>query len=370
MILVIAFACALVLMYLQRLVYNKYWNKNLDVNIRYKTLDCVAGEENELIEVITNNKWLPIPILHVKFDTPTSFHFQNEDNSSVTDLYYRDDIFTIMGHQSITRTLKFTCESRGCFYMNDTSITSSDLFLEGINTDKRKNSAIIHVYPRKVNVDFFDTPFNTITGSYVTNKTLIEDPFEFRGIRSYQPFDNIKNINWKSSAKNNELKVNTFFMTSSHDIMVLLNLDNNIYSKDYRLTERIISLASSLCEKFVTSGIPVGLITNGRDKFTKEQILCQSGGGLSHMVAIDTCLARLNINDEYYDFLTIMKNTMKNEGDSTYYIIISNNRSDELLHFYGQTKERELLSYFIVPELKQYEVRLDYPDMLKWDIDY
>ena len=59
MILIIAFICALALMYIQRIIYKKYWNDRLDVKISYKSVDCVAGEENELIEVITNNKWLP-----------------------------------------------------------------------------------------------------------------------------------------------------------------------------------------------------------------------------------------------------------------------------------------------------------------------
>ena len=130
----------------------------------------MAGEENELKEVITNDKFLPIPMLHVKFDTPKSFVFENECNSSISDNYYRDDVFTVMGHQSVTRTLKFTCAKRGCFYMHDTNITSSDLFMKLTLTGKCTNHAVINVFPRKVDLAFFDIPFKTITGNFVTQK--------------------------------------------------------------------------------------------------------------------------------------------------------------------------------------------------------
>lgn len=374
MILIIAFICALALMYIQRIIYKKYWNHNLDVKISYKSVDCVAGEENELIEVITNNKWLPLSMLHVKFDTPKSFVFENESNSSISDYYYRDDVFTVMGHQSVTRTLKFTCTGRGCFYMHDTNLTSSDLFLNLTLTDRRKNEAVIHVFPKKIDLTLFEIPFHTITGNFATQKNLIEDPFEFRGIREYQPYDSMKRVNWKSSARNNELQVNTFFMTSSQDVKIILNLDTQIYSHDDKLIEYIISIASSIAEKLIGSGIPVGLITNGKDIYTNEQIFRNSGSGMKHMLSLDTALARINTHTETLDFLSIFKESLVSSSnvtnEHTYFIIISNNRSKEILDTYKESKSMDISSLFIVPELKQYSIDEDIPDSLKWDIEY
>lgn len=369
MILLVAFICVLLLMWLQRQLYSKHWNDNLDVKISYKNVDLVVGEENELVEVITNNKSLPLPVFHVKFDTPKTFIFENEDNSSVTDYYYRDDVFTVLGHQSVTRKLKFKCTKRGCFYMNDITITSSDLFLQLILTDKRKNNAVIHVYPKKIDTGLFDIPFKTITGSYVTNKTLVEDPFEFRGIRNYQPFDNMKSINWKASAKNNELMVNNFFMTSSQNIIILLNIDTQLYSKNEKLIEKIISIASSLAERFVNAGIPVGLITNGRDIYTNEQIHRHSGSGSNHMLVLDKDLARLDPYADLFDFASIMTNELKNAKENTYYIIISNNRKPEIITPYEELQDISADCFFIVPELKNVEVTENISNMIKWDIE-
>lgn len=373
MILIVAFVCVIALMYVQRVIYEKYWADHLDVKISYKNANCVAGEENELVEVIVNDKWLPLPMLHVKFDTPKSFVFENEKNSSISDYYYRDDVFTIMGHQSVTRTLKFKCMGRGCFYMHDTNITSSDLFLSATLTDRRKNEKIIHVFPRKVNIEFLNIPFNTITGNFATNKNLIEDPFEFRGIRQYQPFDSIKHINWKSSAKNNDLKVNTFFMTSSQNVKVVLNMDTHVYTRDDRLIEDTISLASSICEGLINAGIPVGLITNGRDIYTGDRIIRDSGSGVKHMVAIDTALARIDshaVNFSFADTLEEYLLPKDNEfSEYTYFMIISNNRSREVIDVYKKSKDIGVVSYFIIPEFKQYPVTESIPDMIQWNLD-
>lgn len=370
MILIVAFLCVFILLWIQRYIYSKYWNHNLDVKISYQNYDCVAGEDNELKEVIINNKSLPLPMLHVKFDTPKSFIFENESNSSISDNYYRDDVFTIMGHQSVTRTLKFKCTRRGCFYMHDTNITSSDLFLRLTLTDRRNNPAVIHVFPAKVDLSFFDIPFNTITGSFVTQRTLIEDPFEFKGIREYQPYDGMKKINYKSSAKHNSLQVNTFFMTSSQEVHILLNLDSQTYSRDDRMTESIISLASSIAERFIRHGIPVAITTNGMDTFTGEQILREAGGGTNHMLSIDTALARIDTHADNIKFNNILSDCFYNINEQTYYIIISNERSQDIINIYEAAKQNGASSYYIIPELKQFPVNESISDMIKWDIDY
>jgi uncharacterized protein (DUF58 family) len=359
-------------MVIQRYIYSKYWNRNLDVKISYKNYDCIAGEENELKEVIVNNKALPLPMLHVKFDTSKSFVFENESNSNISDNYYRDDVFTVMGHQSVTRTLKFRCTKRGCYYMHDTNITSSDLFLHLTLTDRRENHAVIHVFPEKVNLDFFEIPFKTITGNFATQRTLVEDPFEFKGIREYQPYDGMKKINYKSSAKHNSLQVNTFFMTSSQEVHILLNLDSQTYSRDDRMTEAIISLASSIAEKFIGSGIPVALTTNGIDTFTNEQILREAGGGTNHMLSIDTALARIDNHADNIKFHNVLSNCFSDINEQTYYIIISNERNDEIISTYENAKQNGASSYYIVPELKHYPVNetMNINDMIKWDIEY
>ncbi len=369
MILIITLAGALLLYILQGIIYEKYWDKNLDVSVSFKNNNCVEGEHNTLVEVITNNKRLPLPVLHVKINTPRTFLFKNESNTSVTDFYYRDDMFSIMGHQVITRTLDFECSKRGCYYMKDTSLVSNDLFLQKTFNKSIQNSGILHVYPAKVDISRFSIPFNTITGNFATQKTLVEDPFEFRGIRQYQSYDSIHSINWKSSARTGTLQVNTFFMTSSQDVTILLNLDTHIYTKNNKLIESAIRIASSLAENFIRCNIPVCMETNGIDIFTNGRIFQPSGQGYAHMSAIDNALSRIDTDKENIDFMNVMENIFKSANENSYYIIISNNRHEDLTDYYLSLKSRGLSCYFIVPEYASFEVDENIPDMIKWELE-
>lgn len=368
MLLIIIIALCFFLYQAQGILYEKYWEKGLDVKISFEQEHCVEGSQNVLVETIVNNKKLPLPLLHVKFNTPKSFLFQNEDNSSVTDYYYRDDVFSITGHQSITRKLTFTSGKRGCFYMNDTNLVANDLFLQKTFNTNLSNASILHVYPAKVDVSLFDIPFNTITGSFATQKNLVEDPFEFRGIREYQPYDSIHSINWKSTARTNKLQVNTFFMTSSQEVCILLNLDTHIYTKNEKLVETSIRIASSLAERFIHAGIPVSLESNGIDLFTGNRIYQPAGQGEAHMAAIDNSLSRIDTALDNADFLTVIKNVFKEGNKNSYYIFISNSRHDDLADYYMSLKEQGICCYFIIPEYASCETGDLKEDMIKWEV--
>ena len=56
---IIAFA----LFTLQRIVYQKMWNRSLYVKVDFVTKEMFQGEKGELQEVVENRKHLPLPIL-------------------------------------------------------------------------------------------------------------------------------------------------------------------------------------------------------------------------------------------------------------------------------------------------------------------
>lgn len=53
---------------LQKLLYQKYWNKNLMAEVRFTQHAIMEQEEGELCETIVNQKCLPLPMLRVKFE--------------------------------------------------------------------------------------------------------------------------------------------------------------------------------------------------------------------------------------------------------------------------------------------------------------
>lgn len=373
--LIIALVCLALLFKLQATLYKLQWKKGFSADIAIKYDKCEEGDSNVLTETVINNKLLPLPMVHVKFNTPRSFVFDNEDNSSVTDYYYRDDIFTILSHQVIKRELTFKCTKRGCFYMNDINITTSDLLMRDQLSGRIESNVVIHVYPKKLAMTPFEIPFNTIMGDYITQKHIVDDPFEFRGIREYQPYDPIKSINWKSSARHNELQVNTFFTTSSRKVVLLLNLDSEIFSHDEKLQEYAISIASTLAAGFISKRIPVALETNGHDIFTKERICRKSGSGDGHMEAIDHSLSRIDLSLPYDNFSDMIRtyfdvnNSAGRTADNAFYIFISNYRHNDIMDYYSRLKSSGIPCYYIIPELKIHQVDINLPDVIKWEVE-
>lgn len=74
----------------------------------------VRGESCELLETIENRKLLPLPVLKVKFQVSRQLAFEDAGTeSSVTDQYYRNDVFSVRPYTRHIRSLRFTCKKRG-----------------------------------------------------------------------------------------------------------------------------------------------------------------------------------------------------------------------------------------------------------------
>ena len=80
---------------IQARLYSHYWRQGLHVAIHFPRQAVVEGENATLVEEITNNKRLPLPILHVKFKISRNLLFEGGENTSVSDSSYRHDIFSV-----------------------------------------------------------------------------------------------------------------------------------------------------------------------------------------------------------------------------------------------------------------------------------
>ena len=350
-------ALGLLLLYgLQRLIYRKHWNRGLSASISYSKQTAVEGEEAALIEVITSDKVLPLPNLSVKFQTSRNLKFLNSENSAVTDLYYRSDIFSFHGREKITRTLPFICSRRGYYTITETALSSTDLFFSEKYSQLNKNFTQLFVYPRYVDIRKLLIPFNQLYGSILAQRHFYEDPFEFRSIREYQPFDPMKAVNWKAFARTDELMVNTFEDTSSQEVCIYLNLENHGYVNHYDIMEENIRLAATLSDMFVSKGIPVSLKTNGCDCTSKLPVYVDAGTGANHQTRMLQSLARIDL-DLPLTHLSQQMLADRNSGHmASYNIVISNycqpDFCDEINHL-AANKSDFLLLYTYHKEMYQ-----------------
>ncbi|WFR56188.1 DUF58 domain-containing protein [Anaerocolumna sp. AGMB13025] len=338
MILLSAMLGALLLYLLQNYFYHKYWNKNLSVKLSFSEEAAVEGEEVILYETLMNKKLLPLPILKVKFMTSKYLAFQDMNNSNITDNFYRNDLISIMMYQKLTRSLTFLCSHRGYYSIQNADVVCSDLFLTFEKVANYDMNLNLYVYPGPVELTKFETPFKKMLGTVLTRRFMNEDPFEFRSIREYQPYDNIKSVNWKASAKTGSLKVNVNDYTSSQQVKLFINLEADSIWKHEDLEEESIRIAAAFAFAFIKQGIPTSIHTNTRDIITGDLLTIPAGSGASHIKTIQEALSRIDTTKAFPSFVATLGEEFQTSGSSDYIILIS---------FYQKADLQELLLPFI-----------------------
>lgn len=284
-------------------LYSRKWDKGLSADIKFSTATAYPGDEISMYEVITNRGKLPLPVLNVKIRLDRRLHFEGEDaNASVSDYSYKNDVFCVHGNQRITRTIPIMCYQRGVFKIDSIEFVSSGIFMGDILHKSQDCDCEMVVFPKPVDASAIELPYKRIMGEVLINRRIYEDPFEFAGIREYQPFDTMNSVNWKATAKSMDLKVNVHGNTASQQVVILLNVENEGMQVMDKLQESCISIASSLSHILLKSGVALSLISNGTDIESHNEISFTTGSGLAHSDAINYGLARLDLKGDIAPF--------------------------------------------------------------------
>ncbi len=331
---------ALLLYVLQRKIYEKLWDKHLKVSVSFAQKGISEGEKGEIIEVIENRKRLPLTMLKVKFQTSRNLAFQDNPGSNTTDQYYRNDVFQIGGGQKITRKLSFIGVKRGYYHIHNIDLVSTDLFLQSTLMKSMTTNCYLYVYPRVFDTTEFLQSLQKLNGEVLVKRHLLEDPFEYRGIREYQPFDDIRSVNWKASAKTGRIMVNQKNYTALQTIRIFLNVEDNGVLKKDREVEAAMQVVMGLSAFFLAQGIKVACYTNGKDILTGQQIYIEGSAGQGQQDVIGKALARLNTAEKPFDFCTTLKERILEDKNSTITLFVSPNGYRDFLDLLRECKEQ------------------------------
>jgi len=357
----ILFLLAGIFYLIQSSYYSKHWSDHLKASIKYSKTHAMVGDSVELYEKISNHKSLPLPVLNVKFMTSRTFLFEDMDNSTYSDYYYRNDIFSILGNQQIRRTLSFRTSKRGYYTVDAITLVAKDLFLsnpEGLSLD---NHCGLYVFPQALNGHQTLSLTNQLIGDILT-KQQQQDPLSFRNIRDYSPGDEMRFINWKASARQQQLMVNTYFDTQTTTVVLLVNFDTNSMIRIDWMREYIASVATTLLQAMNHQNFTFQLITNAKDSVSNSIYHTEAGSGAAHLQKIYEGLATLDLVSEPSDFLDTFQ-AINDTGHNTSYVVLSNYRKQDLLDLYSQKQAEGYPMYFICPELTTYITDYDFNNL-------
>ena len=352
MYIVFAAVLALLLYEFQYILYKKRWFYGLKTDAFFKVSEAMAGDEATLTEVIENRKGLPLPMVKVKLQLSRKLEFTETNSAKVSDYFYRTDIYAIGANTKVTRTINFTCRHRGYYDFHGVDVVGTDLFFSWDFVESVKTSSNLYVYPKPYSDKIMRPILDRINSDIVNDENLSKDPFLIKGIREYQPYDTYKDINWKASAKTEELMVKVHDSTAKKKVRVLLNLENSMILKKDELNELCISMAIATLIYFCKSGSQVSLYANSRDVLTGEPIKLNEGSSESHIRNANRLLARVDLSKEAIPVSEFFSEYTKKTNEDVYTIVISPNMQKDFQDMLLKAMDDNLEFNWLCPEYR------------------
>lgn len=337
-----------------RITYRDNWSRNLSVDVTFSSNTATKGDTIKMVETVTNAKRMPLPCVNIKFSIDKNLVFGQEDNNSrITDKTYRNDVFSLLSNQRVTRKIDVLCARRGVYRLEAIETVFAGAFMNDIMINNKNVNHMITVYPKPENVNNLLQVNNSILGELERRKYLLEDKFVFAGIRDYQSYDSIRDVNWNASARTGKLMVNQYNETVSRNVCILLNLESEGVLMQEDVIEQAISIAAGLAQLLIGKGINVSVTSNGCDIDTKEQTVIEAGSGLSHFGRINTAFARIDLKLPMQEFSIILDNMQeynnKNQRQDSVYVLISANKHGKLKLSAERLMSKQQNKIWIVP---------------------
>ena len=343
---------AVFLLLAQERLYRRFWDKNLTVGLSFSEKSAMEGDMCALFETVENRKIMPLPALKVKFAVSRQLAFAETDSgSSVTDQFYRNDVLSIRPYMRHVRRLPFLCKKRGYYTINALDVVAGNLFLSAELPKELTSDAQLYVYPKPWQEQSFLQALQRITGEVLTKRHLMEDPFEYRGIREYSPRDSMRDINWKATARTDELKV----------VRLFLNLEDGAILRQMEILEASISMAAGACAQFLSQGIRTALYTNGPDILTGELVGLDASSGIGHMESINRGLARIDLEKGAPKFVRNLEDRVLEEdgnAGAVFTIFISSDAQEDFQELLCKCAEKKADFVWIYPVPRQDEGKI------------
>lgn len=207
-----------------------------------------------------------------------------------------------------------------------------------------KESSIIQpekiiVYPNYEELSYKSLENHYEQGMTVSKERVQRDTTMAVGIREYQPGDRFSWINWKASAKRNNMMTKEFEQRQSDDLMVVLDTEENVRF------ETMISFAASLVRAILKKGAQVGLLS-----VEKERSYFPIRGGEAQQQLLSYHLAKVQcVND--LSFTQVIENESHTLQQHASLLLITTNLKKGLIEKISYlASKRYNISIFLVKD--------------------
>ncbi|MGO1477340.1 DUF58 domain-containing protein [Senegalia sp. (in: firmicutes)] len=321
-------------------IKNVRYNRFIDKDIVF------PNEEIVITTVISNHKIIPLPWIEMysELSEPIKYIDQSYKYKKNINTNIYKVITSLLPFQKVTRKNKFYINKRGYYNIDNIRLTIGDFIGISKGLMNIKSPISIVVYPEIKNINDLIVDENEPQGEISVNRFIISDPLAIKGVREYNFNDSFNIIDWKATARFNNLYVKDFDFTSEKSIQIILNVqcneipwaDNDEYS-----IEKGVDISAAIMNDSIESGIPVGFSTNSillSDNLIEEKIITISPN------------ANINIAEEILNILARISLLFKVKVSDLLYETVNNYKRDTtfiLITPYLDEKTIEIINEYL-----------------------
>ncbi|MFC4324265.1 DUF58 domain-containing protein [Litchfieldia salsa] len=305
---------------------------SMDVKRLTNQTEYSAGEK--LVGTITINRKFPLPLVYMVVEEvlPSELKYHEKGQKSKVLLFP-------WFKRNLTFNYVFDSIPRGEHLFTEIRVRTGDLF--GL-VEKQAVFPIEQkflVYPKCYDLIYRQVESRFEQGATASNVNLQRDTTIAIGIRDYKPGDRFSWIDWKSSARKNEIMTKEFEQQQSHDVVLFLD---RTPSREF---EQSVTFLTSLVRSILKKGAQLSLISIG-----EEQSIFPLRGGETQQQQIFYHLAKVKSDSSVPFSITIDSEMKKIYQGITFMFVTSRLTSDFVRALERLSFRRANLLVFVAKE--------------------
>lgn len=280
-------------------LYDKKIGEKLELENPRQVLRMFPGDEAEMQFEWQNRSIFPIINGEFQFQTEPAIKALKyvESTSKYWNQFHMP--LSVIGKGKVTITLPIRAEKRGTSRVKNLQYVFPHLFNFDRVTLKYNPFFYMEyvVFPKPLQVNGLEPLTYVTPGSQRTNFSPFEDMQSAHGTRAYSYHDPFRRINWKASAKTQELQTNMYDKVVDMSYVFLVNIGVTRGLNIAQLTknlENLLSYTAYLCEYATKQGIPYEIAINARKPGKTPYVFMPEGEGRTHYVHALELLARVH----------------------------------------------------------------------------
>lgn len=205
-----------------------------------------VGDKFTVNLVVENSNVLPIPYINIS--NPIFSKIENN---------YNGDLIYLKSKERYWLKKEMNFKRRGIYDFETTTIKVSDWFNIVTIKKEKKHFKSINIYPKIYKISNFTVDFNNKLENLSKKIINVKERDIVRDVREYRVGDNVKNIHWKLSAKQNRLYVKNYEKLTGRKANIIVNMEKIKESHTYNEEdeELMIDITSSLIYNFLKKDI-------------------------------------------------------------------------------------------------------------------